>query len=244
MGQTLLLDGDVAAYKIASAVEKGIKWEDDLWTLHADEAEARDALVEFIDAALNETGCEDVAVALSDRRNFRYDLYPDYKANRADKRKPLVLGAMREFLKENYVVALWPHMEADDVIGILATASPGKYVIASIDKDFMSIPGTHFDLNHRRTFKVSEPEADWFHMYQTLVGDRVDNYPGCPGMGEIKAQRVLTDCADLWATVVDCYRKAKLTEEDALLQARLARICRVSEWDFENQKVKLWEPKR
>jgi DNA polymerase-1 len=38
------------------------------------------------------------------------------------------------------------------------------------------------------------------------------------------------------------FKKAKLTEADALLQARLARILRNTEWDFDKSEVKLWPP--
>jgi DNA polymerase-1 len=42
--------------------------------------------------------------------------------------------------------------------------------------------------------------------------------------------------------VVDAYLKAGLTEEDALMNARMARILRAEDWDFENNEVKLWTP--
>jgi hypothetical protein len=45
-----------------------------------------------------------------------------------------------------------------------------------------------------------------------------------------------------WDTVVEAYEKAGLTEDDALVTARLARILRAEDYDGVN--IKLWEPKR
>lgn len=47
---------------------------------------------------------------------------------------------------------------------------------------------------------------------------------------------------DLWLCIVSAYEKAGLTEQDALVQARCARILRHGEYDFKQKKVKLWEP--
>jgi DNA polymerase-1 len=65
-------------------------------------------------------------------------------------------------------------------------------------------------------------------MYQTLVGDTSDGYPGCPGIGPVKAEKVL-GMPPNWQDVVGAYRAAKLTEADALVQARVARILRYGE---------------
>jgi DNA polymerase-1 len=83
-----------------------------------------------------------------------------------------------------------------------------------------------------------------------------DGYAGCPGIGPVKAEQLLNVRETMpagtdphpqlrrWAAVVEAFKKAKLTEADALLQARLARILRCTEWDFDNSTVKLWEPPR
>lgn len=119
-------------------------------------------------------------------------------------------------------------------------------------------------------YSISEAEANRSHLVQALMGDTADGYKGCPGIGEetaadlldkglklVRTEKVITrgkrqgqtDVAweraaaeTPWETVVSCFAKAGLTEEDALLQARLARILRWSDWDGKNQEVKLWEP--
>jgi len=52
----------------------------------------------------------------------------------------------------------------------------------------------------------------------------------------------LTKGENFWTSVVSAYEKVGLTEADALIQARCARILRHGEYDFKKQKVKLWEP--
>lgn len=47
----------------------------------------------------------------------------------------------------------------------------------------------------------------------------------------------------LWSALVSCYERQGLTEEDALIQAQVARICRASDFDFKNKEVILWMPK-
>ena len=92
---------------------------------------------------------------------------------------------------------------------------------------------------------VSETEADWWHMYQTLCGDTTDGYAGLPGCGPKKAEKVIgtvDEPAPDWAAVAAAFTAKSLSEEDALVQARVARICRASDYDFKNKEVILWTP--
>jgi DNA polymerase-1 len=119
--------------------------------------------------------------------------------------------------------------------------------------------------------EISETEADYWHMYQTLVGDTSDGYPGCPGVGKVGAAEFLEKpyvwlsyehvfksgprkgmtetrwkqqpTTNVWEGVVSQYAKAGLTEDDAVRQARLARILRWSDWDQEKKVPILWTPK-
>jgi len=59
----------------------------------------------------------------------------------------------------------------------------------------------------------------------------------------VAATKILGKRPD-WSLVENHYLKKGLTKEDALLQARLARILRWSDWDEEKSIIKLWEPKR
>ena len=115
--------------------------------------------------------------------------------------------------------------------------------MVSQDKDMKTLPVTVWDGCDLVTY--SEAEADYWHLFQTLTGDKTDGYPGCPGMGPVKAETILKQIpydVPAWPVVVKMYEKAKLTEADAIKQARLARILRWSDWNAKEKKPILWQP--
>jgi DNA polymerase-1 len=150
-------------------------------------------------------------------------------------------------VEEVYKVQTFPGLEADDVMGILATRPGVNCVIVSQDKDMKTLPATVWD-GELTTY--SEDEADYHHMLQTLTGDTADGYKGCPGLGQVKASKLLNaeyvggerTVAAMWKRVVMAYDRAKLTGADALQQARLARILRYSDWDRQKKEPILWSP--
>ena len=82
-------------------------------------------------------------------------------------------------------------------------------------------------------------------MYQTLIGDKVDGYSGCKGIGDKTARKILGDVGKnslekMWGLVKNSYEKMGYTEEDALRNARMARILRAEDYDFKKKEVKLW----
>ena len=74
-----------------------------------------------------------------------------------------------------------------------------------------------------------------------MCGDSVDNFPGAPGIGPIKAAAIL-NTKEIWPAVENAFIKAKLTKEDALLQARLAYILQHGDYNFKSKKIKMWKP--
>ena len=242
---TALIDADVLAYQAAAAGEKPINWGDGLWTLHSYEDEVLATFESKLAQILSNVKAKDYILAFTAPDNFRYSVLPSYKGNRTDKRKPLLLAWVKEAAMAAHPSYLKPTLEGDDCLGILATC--GRYknpVICSIDKDMKTIPGTYYDFGTDITHVISEAEADWWHMYQTLVGDATDGYKGCPGVGDVGARKVLALEGDMWANVVAAYEKAKLNEEVAIQQARVARICRATDFDFNKKEVILWSPKK
>ncbi len=246
MKRTLLIDGDIYAYTHASAAEEPWDWGGGQWSITADAvvaAKCMDAAIRRIEKKLE---ADDVVVALSDpnRRYFRHDLLANYKGGREGKRPPLILRVLKDHLEELYRSFVRPTLEADDVLGILSTHPsliPGEKIIVSVDKDFKTIPGLYYNLNAQEVTEYSEAEADYWHMYQTLVGDKTDGYRGCPGIGPVKAKRIL-DADQSWSAVVAVFEKAGLSEEVALIQARVARICRACDYNFDTKEVILWTP--
>jgi len=245
MKRTLLIDGDIIAYQSAVKSEQPIKWDDNLWTLHSYTPEAIKMVDDGIDALKKKLKADSIVVAITDTKNFRKDVLPTYKDNRKQKRKPLVLGDMRSHLIKKYKAVFYTSLEADDVLGILATKpSKDETIICSIDKDFMGVP-CNYCRDGETVQKISLNEANHFHMIQTLTGDTVDGYSGVPKVGAVTANKMLADkdmpVKDMWEIVVKAYEKAGMNEQDALQQARVARILRHGEYDKKTGEVKLWQ---
>lgn len=236
----LLIDGDLILYRCSSATEHAVQWDFENWVLSANIQESKDLVAAAIADIRTTIEADHVVVCLSDRQNFRMDVDPNYKSKRKDTRKPIVYPELRKWVEETYDVVTMPRLEADDVLGILAT-TPGNEdsVIASEDKDLQTIPCKLWRQGELKT--VTKQQADYFWMLQTLTGDPTDGYKGCPGIGEKKAEAILKN-PPYWSDVVNAYRKAGLTEDDALMNARLARILRHE--DFNDGKIQLWEPER
>jgi DNA polymerase-1 len=240
----LLIDGDLFLYKAACGVEKEVQWDEVNHLLWSNVDDAWGCLEDrLVSVRMHfDVSIAQMLIATTGRKNFRKDLYPGYKANRIDSRKPLCYGALLERLRNNYNVVEYEGIEADDVLGILATrVSNRKRIIVSDDKDMRSVPATIYTKGE--TVTISEDEADYNHMYQTLCGDQADGYPGCSGIGPVKAAKLLTGAAHYWPIVVSAFGAAGHSEADALVQARLARILRAEDWNSEKKEPILWSPK-
>lgn len=238
-----LIDADILLYQTVSAVEKPIDWGNDMWTLHSDIREAKQIFDLALADILSRLKTKAFTLCFSSPNNFRVRVLSDYKANRLTTRKPLAYSPVKSYAEQTYPTQAFPTLEADDVVGILGTAPNQKhrYVMVSEDKDFKSIPGFHYNPRSDIFTEVSVESANRHHFYQTLIGDSTDNYKGCPGVGPVKAEALLNaDCS--WSTIVSAFAKAGLTEEDALIQARVSRILRHGEYDNKTAEVKLWTP--
>jgi len=253
----LLADADILVYQAASKNQEGYRWGEDIESLYVSPIEdAIKTLDDDIANLLKVTKTTELLLAFSSSPNFRYSVLPTYKHNRKDVAKPIHLQALRDYALATYPSKVKPQLEGDDVMGILMTLHPNKYLCASIDKDMKQIPGKHYNWKHEEFFEVSEQEGDLWFFKQVLMGDPGDGYGGCPGIGKAKVEKIIKDILDehtpwagretlnkdLWCTVVKHYMLKGLHEEDALQQARVARILRSTEWDSKNHKHKLWEP--
>ena len=107
----LLVDGDIVAYRTAMSLEHAIEWEEGFWTLHSDAAECTSEISNYLSWLLEEVEeATEIVVALTDKDNFRKQINSEYKANRKDKRKPLALKGIREFLEKEYGAIDWPSL--------------------------------------------------------------------------------------------------------------------------------------
>lgn len=247
MTLTLLIDGDILLYRAALKAENVFTWDEDTYSVSANLTEAQghyDLAVAHIEETLGVTSS--IICVSSGGTTFRRELLATYKANRKG-RKPFVFRPLREWAKKDRGALAWPLIEADDVLGILATCGRIENpCIVTIDKDLQSIPAKHWnpDKPELGVVEVSVEQAEQFHLVQTIAGDPVDNYPGVPGLGMVRARRLLEKEGFTWTTVVKAYESKSLSEDEALLMARMAKILTTTEWDSVKQIVIPWSPKQ
>jgi len=247
--RVLLVDGDILCYKIALQNEEAVNWGNGLWTLHCYEDKCKAAIDSAIANLKLSLNAKNVRLALTSHDNFRKDVLPSYKENRKQKRKPLILPVLRQHLLDEYKAQCWPRLEADDVLGIMATTPDPYYefdkIIVSIDKDMRQIPCAVSE--DGMTFKnITKQQADYWFMMQTLTGDTVDGYSGLPSVGPVSADKILggdvnKPLKELWHLVVKAYTDKGFTKYEAIQQARVARILRKGEYNKKTKKVKLWQ---
>jgi DNA polymerase-1 len=262
MKRLLLIDGDEFLFRACAAVEKEVKFnvilgevdwnEPPIHVLGSNPVQAREVLDEMLDRIFERFETREHVMCFSAPPNFRYTVDPTYKNNRANSRKPLCYVDLREQVEADFNCKALPGLEADDVMGIIATTpaiQKRNPIIVSQDKDMQTIPTSVW--RQGELVNVTEEMADYYHMFQTLVGDTSDGYKGCPGVGKVKAESQLkaaqayiaeAGTGSLWDAVKRLYEKAGLTEQDALTQARLARILRRSDWDDVKKAPILWSP--
>ena len=121
-----LIDGDLIAYRCAAASENEEDW---IAISRANES---------IERILSSTRATSFQVWLSDNaaNNFRYQLYPEYKANRPPER-PRWLSKLKTYLSVVWYAKVADGQEADDALGIAQCTDSSETIICSIDKDML-----------------------------------------------------------------------------------------------------------
>ena len=236
----LLIDADFIVYKSCAAAETEIDWGDDTILVTSNFTDAYSASIRELTKLKNKFGSlSSLILFFSDSQNFRKKILPEYKGHR-NRKKPCGYKRVINKLKTEYEVILMPTLEADDAMGIYATKNPGN-IIVSPDKDMKQIPGKLYNLEE--TFTVTNGQGQKWHLIQTLAGDQTDGYGGVPGIGVKRAEALFKDKGYSWKTVVEAFEEKDLTEEDALTNARLARILTAEDYDFKKQQPILWSPR-
>ena len=235
----ILCDADFIVYKACAAAESEVDFGNDVILVTSNFRDAYNATKREITKLENKLGTfSTIILFFSDSVNFRKKILPEYKGHR-NRKKPCGYKRVINALREEYKVIMKPTLEADDTMGIYATKYPGN-IIASPDKDMRQIPGKLY--NFDETFTI-EPEAGarW-HLIQSISGDQTDGYGGVPGIGVKRAEALFKEKGYSWKTVVKAFIDKDLTEEHALVNARLARILTNEDYDFKKQKPILWSP--
>jgi len=249
MRPTLLVDGDIFLYQAAAASEFPVDWGDDHWTLHADLKKAKSILTVELDELRERFKPKRMVFALSDKENWRKRFFSDYKANRKGKRKPVCYVGLKNWAcdQEGVEAISITGLEADDVIGIMATshlADGDNRIVVSEDKDMKTLPCVLFNpAKSDDPVRVTKEEADLNHFTQALMGDTTDGYPGCPGVGKVKAKKILDgkEPSEMWSAVEAAYLAANKTKAFAKQMAVMARILRWGDMDLRTGEL-LWNP--
>jgi DNA polymerase-1 len=239
MSKVVLIDGDTVAYRCAASILPSKKKPDadppELAIRRADELMFR---------ILNTCQSTEYKLYISGSENFRYELYGDYKANRVGKERPIMLEPVKEFLLSEWEGILTHGYEADDAISIQASMEnavdnePGRseYIIAANDKDFLQLPGEHYNFVTDAFQMVSEDEALWNFWNQVLTGDYSDNVPGLSRVGPARAAKILSGHSprDYAEVVRNAYNDARQFSRTY----HLIRLLR-SEEEYEDLKRKI-----
>jgi 5'-3' exonuclease len=205
-----LIDADIVAYRVACTCQ-----EDDAQDFVFARAE------DLVDSILVNTEADEYRLFLTGKDNFRYTIYPEYKAHRP-KEKPFWLEACRQYLIATFNAEVIDGQEADDAMGINQN---GDTIICSIDKDLLMIPGRHYNFVKDEFINVTEEEAIKHFYMQCLTGDRADNIKGIEKVGPKKAEKILAGCVTE-KQMFDAVREAYSNDEEFIMNGRVLWIRR------------------
>ena len=192
-----VIDGDVFLYMSM--------WGSD--TLEEAQTKFKDILKENLESTFSSDYC----MAFGGPNNFRVDLHPNYKGHRKKDNRAEWFDDLKLWASELSGSHLCDGYEADDMVRIWALEADkaGKdRVVITVDKDLDCIAGNHWNPRKKELYQVEEFYADYFYWKQILMGDSVDNIPGIPKCGPVKADKILyglTEHRDLKDAVCKAY---------------------------------------
>lgn len=132
------------------------------------------------------------------KNNFRYKIYPEYKANRKNAIKSDILPIVQDYMLE--IGCIRAHnAEADDYVIEAMKDVLGNCVIACIDKDVIyhapEVPiydyRSHIDVLGEFKY-ITHQESRYARACQMLIGDAGDNIKGAVGIGKAYCDKNLT----------------------------------------------------
>ena len=239
----LLIDCDFLAYKASQACEEGIDFGNDVIVTQSNFSNVLKIFEREIKKVKTAMMDDEIILHFSSTENFRKKIYPDYKGHR-NRRKPLGYRRLVNHCRDNYNFVCRKGLEADDSIGIDAT-NP-KYasldnIVVSPDKDMKQIPGVLWNLTDD-VEEITKEDGDTWHLIQSLAGDPTDGYAGCPGIGVKRASDLLNKHDSKWEAICQAFRERGLSDDDALINARLAKILQHDNYDYDREEPILWTP--
>ena len=151
-----------------------------------------------------------IAVAFDHGKTFRHDVFPAYKAQRQETPEDIKLSIpiIKDILKAyNISILQVDGFEADDVIGTIAHKADlegMKTYMVTPDKDYAQLVTDNVFMyrpRHGGGYDTMGPKevCEKYGIDNTaqvidllgLMGDSADNFPGCPGVGEKTAVKLI-----------------------------------------------------
>ncbi len=154
--------------------------------------ECKDLVNDMINTILSMTGSSHYILALTVGKNFRYDIYPEYKGNRKYLDMPKHFRSIKEYLITDWNAIYDHNLEADDIVNICKHYYPNSY-ICSPDGDLLYLEGTHYDYKNLKWIQTSKEEAELKFWKDMIIGQPGDNIKGIPGKGKVAASGILMD---------------------------------------------------
>ena len=121
--------------------------------------------------------------------NFRYQMYPEYKANRKDKAKPDHFLELKQHLIDKWNFHVVNGCEVDDAVISFAAVHPNS-IIVSPDKDILMTVGNHYNPVKQVHISTTILQAHEYFWKSMIIGDSGDNIKGIPGKGKVYADRM------------------------------------------------------
>ena len=209
-----------------------------------------------------------MAVAFDHGKTFRHEAFPAYKAQREETPEDIRASVpiIKDILEAYHIPVLQADgFEADDVIGTLATAAGREGIetyMLTPDKDYGQLVGGNVYIYRPRHGggydTLGESEVTQKYGIATtaqvidllaLMGDSADNFPGCPGVGEKTAAKLITQFGSIDNMLAHTNEiKGKLREkvEGAVDDIRMSRFLATIRTDvpiaLDLEKMKMTSP--
>lgn len=209
-----------------------------------------------------------MAVAFDHGKTFRHEAFPAYKAQREETPEDIRASVpiIKDILEAYHIPVLQADgFEADDVIGTLATAAGREGIetyMLTPDKDYGQLVGGNVFIYRPRHGggydTLGESEVTQKYGIATtaqvidllaLMGDSADNFPGCPGVGEKTAAKLITQFGSIDNMLAHTDEiKGKLREkvEGAVDDIRMSRFLATIRTDvpiaLDLEKLKMTSP--
>ena len=217
---------------------------------------------------LNKEKPDYLGVAFDHGKTFRHEAYPPYKAQREETPEDIKLSVpyIKQILEGMHIpIYQVDGFEADDVIGTLATKAGAQGITTYMltpDKDYGQLIGPNvymyrprhgggYDIVGEKEIqeKYQIPTAHQVIDLLALMGDSSDNYPGCPGVGEKTAVKLINEFGSVEGLIEHSDQlKGKMREkvegavDDIKMSKFLATIRTDVPVDLNLEEMKVSEP--